>query len=140
MDVEIRTVEASPTAVVVGPHDLSKLMPSYDTVYRWLRAQAAVRQTGQNIALYRRNGTMEVGVEVDRAFEAVGDVVASARPAGRAAAATHTTGYGDLHVTYDAIRAWCVANGHAITGTTWEIYGDPDDAGHVDVEVCYLLA
>lgn len=55
------------------------------------------------------------------------------------ATATHTTGYGDLHLTYDAIRSWCAANGHLVTGDTWEVYGDPDGHGHVDVEVVYLL-
>ena len=52
----------------------------------------------------------------------------------------HTTGYGDLHVTYDAIGDFCAANGLATTGDAWEIYGDPDENDHVDVEVVVLLA
>jgi effector-binding domain-containing protein len=82
---------------------------------------------------------MEVGVEVDRGFEQVDAVVASELPAGRVATATHSTGYGDLHVTYAAIKEWCEANDHVVTGDTWEIYGDPDDGDQVDVEVYYLL-
>ena len=138
VDVQVRTVTASPTAVVEGPFDASMIMPAVDAVYAFLRSDTDVRQVGQNIALYR-DGRMEIGVEVDRTFDAAGDVTASALPAGRVASATHTTGYGDLHVTYDAIRSWCGDHGHAIAGTTWEIYGDPDEHDHVDVEICYLL-
>jgi effector-binding domain-containing protein len=83
---------------------------------------------------------MEIAVEVDRAFDRVGDVQASLLPAGRVASAVHTTGYGDLHVTDDAIRTWCAAQGHALTGDTWEIYGDPDEDDHVDLEIVHLLA
>lgn len=135
----MRTVEPSRTAVVAGPMDLSRFMACYDTVYGWLRNQSDLRQTGQNIALYGP-GTMEVGVEVDRSFEPVGDVMASELPGGRVASMVHTTGYGDLHRTCDTIREWCIANGEAMAGVQWEIYGDPDEAGHVDVEVVYLLA
>jgi hypothetical protein len=29
--------------------------------------------------------------------------------------------------------------GHRRAGVQWEIYGDPDEHDHVDVEVCFLL-
>jgi effector-binding domain-containing protein len=140
MDVRVDTVEPSRTAVVAGPMDLSKLMASFDSVYAFIRGgNTDVQQVGQNIALYAKDW-MEVGVEVDRAFEPVGEVSASELPGGRIAHATHTTGYGDLHVTYDAIRSWCEEHGHAMAGVQWEIYGDPDEHDHVDVEICYLLS
>jgi effector-binding domain-containing protein len=66
-------------------------------------------------------------------------VTSSQLPGGRIAQATHTTGDADLGVTYEAITRWCEANGHAVAGVQWERYGDPDDEGHVDVEVCFLL-
>jgi effector-binding domain-containing protein len=138
VDVTVRTVEASKTAVVAGPMDLSKFMACYDTVYAWLRGQSEVTQIGQNIALYG-DGTMEVGIEVDRAFDPAGDVTASELPAGRVASMVHTTGYGDLHRTYTAIPAWCEANDESIAGPRWEVYGDPDEHDHVDVEICFLL-
>jgi effector-binding domain-containing protein len=139
VDVTVRTVEASPTAVVAGPMDLSKLLACYDTVYAWLRGQSEVEQIGQNIARYGP-GTMEVGIEVDRSFESADDVVPSELPAGRIASMVHTTGYGDLQRTYTAIREWCEANGEAMAGVQWEIYGDPDERDHVDVEICFLLS
>jgi effector-binding domain-containing protein len=141
VDVVVREVEPSRTAVVRAPFDVTRILALWGPVYAYLRGGGTdVRQIGQNVALYRRDGLMEIGVEVDRAFEPVGEVVASALPGGRVASAVHTSGYGDLHVTYDAIRDWCAANGHATTGDTWEIYGDPDENDHVDVEIVYLLA
>jgi hypothetical protein len=140
MEVRVDTVEPSLTAVVAGPFDLSRLMPSWDAVYGFLRGtDTDVRQTGQNVAMYHRGERMEIGVEVDRAFEPYGDVTSSSLPGGRIAHATHTTGYGDLHRTYQAVESWCQAHGHETAGTCWEVYGDPDDDDHVDVEICYLL-
>jgi effector-binding domain-containing protein len=141
VDVRVLTVEPSTTAVVAGPFDLSKIMASYDAVYAWSRGgQTDVRQVGQNIALYKHGREMEVGIEVDRPFAPVGDVIASELPGGRVAAAVHRTGYGDLRRTYAAIEAYLAANGLRGTGLCWEIYGDPDEHDHVDVEICFLLA
>ena len=141
MDVVVREVSPSRTAVVRAPLDVGRILPLFDAVYAYLRGGATdVRQTGQNVALYLRDGTMEIGVEVDRVFDPVGEVQSSALPGGRVAAAVHTTGYGDLHITYDAIGDFCAANGLATSGDTWEIYGDPDENDHVDVEIVVLLA
>jgi effector-binding domain-containing protein len=140
MAVEIHTVGASKTAVVAGPFDLAKLMPSFDAVYAWLRGQTEVKQVGQNIALYRHGKEMEVGVEVDRSFEPAAGVRPSELPAGRVATATHTTGYADMRRTYDAIAVFCRKRGLETTGIAWEIYGDPDEHGHADVEIRFLLA
>jgi effector-binding domain-containing protein len=141
VDVVVREVSPSRTAVVRAPLDGGRILSLFDAVYAYLRGGATdVRQTGQNVALYRRDGTMEIGVEVDRVFDPVGDVQSSALPGGRVASAVHTTGYGDLHVTYGAIGDFCAANGLATSGDTWEIYGDPDENDHVDVEIVVLLA
>ena len=141
MAVRLDTVDRSLTAVVVvEPIELGQFMSCYDTVYDFLRGETDVRQTGQNIALYEHGRRMEVGVEVDRAFEGAGRVVSSALPGGVIAHATHATGYATLSETYSAIKQWCDANGHSTSGIQWEIYGDPDEREYVDVEVCYLLA
>jgi effector-binding domain-containing protein len=142
VDVRVDAVEPSLTAVVrVEPMDLSRFMACYDEVYAFLRGGATdVKEAGHNIALYERGERMEVGVEVDRSFTPVGQVIPSQLPAGRIAHATHTTGYGDLHRTYDAISQWCTDNAHEATGIQWEVYGDPDEHDHVDVEICFLLA
>lgn len=82
---------------------------------------------------------MEVGVEVDIAFDSDGPVISSRLPGGRIAHATHTTGYANLGQTYAEIKKWCDSNGHRTAGVQWEIYGDPDEDGQVEVEVCFLL-
>jgi effector-binding domain-containing protein len=139
VEVEVVAVEPSLTAVVrVEPVDLSRFLRCYDEVYAFLRGGTPVRQAGHNVALYVE-GRMEVGVEVDRSFPPAGEVVPSLLPGGRVARAVHTTGYADLGATYGAIGRWCAAEGHEPTGARWEVYGDPDDAGHVDVEVRFLL-
>lgn len=125
--------------MVAGPIDLSRFMASLDKVYEFLRSGVPVKQVGQNVALYDRGERMEVGVEVDVAFDSDGPVISSLLPGGRIAHATHTTGYADLGRTYAAIENWCDVNGHRRSGVQWEIYGDPDDRDHVDVEVCFLL-
>jgi hypothetical protein len=44
---------------------------------------------------------------------------------------------GDAHA---AVIAWCRANGRALTGTRWEIYGHwSDDPARVRTDVFYLL-
>ena len=138
--IRLSLVEPSPTAVVAGQMDLSRFMSCFDTVYEFLHSDTHVKQVGHNIALYDSGARLEVGVEVDVAFDSEGPVVSSRLPGGRVAHATHTTGYADLAETYTAIKRWCDHHGHATTGIQWEIYGDPDERDHVDVEVCYLLA
>jgi effector-binding domain-containing protein len=138
-DIKVSEIEPSPTAVVAGPLDLSRFMTCFDTVYAYLGSVAHVKQTGQNIALYDSGERMEVGVEVDIAFDSEGAVLSSQLPGGRIAHATHTTGYDDLRDTYQAIARWCDQMGHRRAGVQWEIYGDPDEHDHVDVEVCFLL-
>jgi effector-binding domain-containing protein len=135
MDVRIEERQPVATAVVRGAFDLSAFMSRLDAVY----AALAGRKGGQNIALYT-DDAMEVGVEYDGWDDAGVGVIASALPGGRVASAIHTTGYGDLGRTYDAILGWCSEHGHGLAGPRWEIYGDPDEHDHVDVEVCYLLA
>lgn len=119
--------------------DLSRIMACYDRIYAFLRSGTDVLQTGQNVAVYEHGQRMEIGVEVDRTFDPVDQVVSSRLPGGRAAHATHTTGYGDLQRTYNAIKEWCDAIGYDRAGIQWEVYSDPDETGHVDVEVFYLL-
>jgi effector-binding domain-containing protein len=94
---------------------------------------------GHNIARYDHGDRMEVGAEVDRVFDPAGEVVSSSLPAGRIAHATHAAGYASLRETYRAVSDWCDANGYEQAGIQWEVYSDPDENDHVDVEVCFLL-
>jgi effector-binding domain-containing protein len=101
-----------------------------DKVWSFLgAAPEGLYKDGHNIMLYKDNvPNVEVGVQVTRAFEAEGDVRASSLPGGRAATARHTGPMGMIGDTHNAIRSWCAAHGHQLTGQCWEIYGDPDPA------------
>ncbi|MDQ3107749.1 MAG: GyrI-like domain-containing protein, partial [Actinomycetota bacterium] len=129
--IELVDVAACPTAVIetrVRRSDLAVVIRrSLDEVWPVVRSQALV--SGHNIVLYRGDldsadgATVEVGVQVDRTFTAVGAVHSSASPAARVVRAVHRGPYDRLGDTYDAVARWCRDHGHRLGGVSWEIYG-----------------
>ncbi|HET9848285.1 MAG TPA: GyrI-like domain-containing protein [Candidatus Dormibacteraeota bacterium] len=76
-----------------------------DQVWAFL-AGTDLRTDGHNIMMYRDSGAslqVEVGVQVVRAFESRGPVVASMLPAGRAAMAVHRGPYAGLEQAHRAV-------------------------------------
>jgi len=153
-DVRIETAAEQPLAAVlerVRQRDIgARVMPNLDKVYAFLKTHQDVRMPGaHNVLLYRHkdvpqgDGKMHVeyAVQVARSFDRAGDVFATATPAGHIAAAMHTGPYDQLGSAHDAVQRWCRANGHALAGIEWEIYGDwNDDPAKLETKVCYLLA
>jgi effector-binding domain-containing protein len=147
VDVTVRTVEPTPTAVVAAATtwaEFPKLWgPMLDQVWSFLRGDApeGLYQQGHNIMLYQDDvPNVEVGVQVSGSFEPAGRVVASALPGGLVAVATHTGPVAGIGATHQAVCEWSKANGYRLAGPRWEIYGDPDpSAGHFDVDVFWLL-
>jgi len=143
VEVTARTVEPTPTAVVVATTNWAKFPsmwgPMLDQVWSFLRGGGApdgLYKQGHNVMFYKDDvPTVEVGVQVNGAFDPVGRVVASTLPGGLVATATHTGPIGEIGDTHRAVREWSEANGYTITGPRWEIYGDPDRTGHFDVDV-----
>jgi effector-binding domain-containing protein len=144
-----RTTEC-PTAVVRANttwRDFPTLWRTMlDEVWAFLRATPGLRGGGHNMMLYR-NGlpgievAVEVGVQVTESFEAAGRVVPSTLPACEAATTVHVGTPSAIGAAHDAVRAWCVERQRALTGVSWEIYGDPDPkTGHFDVAVYWQLA
>jgi len=120
--------------------------PALDKVWAFLRTQPGLRTDGHNVFLYhhpeRRDLPMDVdfGVEVNRAFEAAGEVYATQTPAGTVAVAVHIGPYDRMREAHDAIHAWREANQREFTGMSWEIYGDPsDDPSKNETTILYLL-
>lgn len=114
-----------------------------DRVYAAGRA-GAVALDGQNVFLYRGEGAeidVDFGVGVTEPFEPAGEVRYVELPTGTVATATLWGDYGRLGETHAAIVAWCRANGRALAGPRWEIYGhwSPGDAPP-RTDVYYLLA
>jgi effector-binding domain-containing protein len=148
VEVTVKTVEPTPTAVVVASTTWAEFPqawgPMLDKVWGFLRGDApeGLYDHGHNVMLYKDDiPNVEVGVQVSGSFAPAGDVVASTLPGGLVASAVHTgpiTGIGETH---QAIREWSTANGYRPAGPRWEIYGDPDlSTGTFDVEVFWLLA
>jgi effector-binding domain-containing protein len=87
---------------------------------------------------------VEVGAEVSGSFTGSGRVVPSSLPAGQAATAV---ALGEpspkvLATVHTAVRDWCAANGHQLTGVRWEIYGhwlEDQDPAEFETEVYWLL-
>ena len=102
----------------------------FDVVYAWLR-DAPVRQAGHNYALYDRCTPqalrVRVGFPVSGWFAETERVKCVQLAPGRAAHAVHVGSYADLHRTYAALNAWCSRQALALTGESWEVYGDPTE-------------
>jgi effector-binding domain-containing protein len=144
-----RTAEC-PTAVVKANTTLRDFKtlwrPMLDEVWAFLGSRPSLRGNGHNVMLYR-NGlpevelAVEVGVQVLQAFEPLGHVVPSTLPAGLTAMTVHKGDPSQIGAAHDAVRAWCSKEGRELTGTSWEIYGDPDPkTGNFDVSVYWQLS
>jgi effector-binding domain-containing protein len=150
MGYVIRLEQASsrPLAVVrrvARSQDLSKVVPeACGLVWGVVRSQK-ISGAGRHVAVYLDGLiTVEVGVELEAPFGGHGEVVDSATPAGPVATTTHYGPYARLHEAHDAIRQWCLKNGHAPAGPNWEIYGHwqnewNNDPTKIVTDVCYLV-
>ena len=143
-DVAVRTVAASPTAVVAQrttwdefPRLWDQLL---DEVYALVRA-GGVAKAGHNVMLYRDDvPNVEVGLQVAGPFGANGRVILSELPAGRVATTVHRGTYDGLGAAHEAVHAWCAKNGHELTRTRWEVYGDwHEDPTQVETEISWVL-
>jgi effector-binding domain-containing protein len=90
----------------------------------------------------RKDGQVDIecGVEVAAGFEGLGEVLYSETPGGLAATIAHIGPYEDLGVSHRAIVEWSRKNGHHLTGTCWEIYGDwYEDTAQLRTDLFHLL-
>jgi effector-binding domain-containing protein len=142
---EIRIVEVEPrklaSVTASAPFDnlAPTIMASMDVVWGFIRSHQ-VTGTGHNVIKYDATGLTEVGVEVSDDVPGGTRVVMSQTPGGRAATTVHWGSYDGLKDASAAVRDWCAANGHRITGESWEVYGDwSDDPAKVRTDVFFLL-
>jgi effector-binding domain-containing protein len=149
MTVEIETVTERPLAAVRQwmrqPEIAARFREPLDKVWAFVRQRPDL-QPGLNVFLYRAvpdtPGIMDIdfGVEVARSFEAEGEVRCVTMPSGRAASMLHIGPYERLVETHTAVQDWCAANGRALAGVSWEIYGHwSDDPAKLETRVGYLL-
>jgi len=149
MHREITIIEARPRplAAVRVTTVLSKWPSQFrnalDKVYEAVKA-GKVRQSGHNVMVYhpREDGqvAIECGIETATEFERFGEVVYCETPSGMAVTTAHIGPYEQLGMSYNAITDWSRKNGHRLTGTCWEIYGDwSDDPATLRTDIFHLL-
>ena len=99
-------------------------------------------QPGRNVMLYRDDVPhVEIGVEAAAPFPAIGRVVASMLPPGRALTATHRGPFEELGRAHEALGQACAERGLSRVWPRWEIYGHWDERDpKPEVEVYYLVA
>ncbi|HET9052147.1 MAG TPA: GyrI-like domain-containing protein [Candidatus Dormibacteraeota bacterium] len=100
---------------------------------------------GHNVFVYRDvgGGNLEVsiGVEVLGAFEERGEVRLTSTPSGEAITTAHFGDYSAMQPAYERLGRWCTENGRTPSGTSWEIYGDPEeDPAKTRTDITFLLA
>jgi effector-binding domain-containing protein len=147
MSYAVREVETAgqPTAVVVEAttwESFPTLWPRLlDTVWAAVGSHDEIRPN-RNVMLYKDDvPNVEVGVEVGEPIPALGRVVPSRLPAGRAATTTHRGNYDELGSAHRAIIEWCDRGGLQRVGPRWEIYGHSREGStDAEVDVYYLVA
>ena len=147
-EVQVTHVSSIPLAVVrrqARASELAAAVPAGCGVV-WSFVRAHQLSAGRNVAVYW-DGTirLEVGVELNGSLPDGGDIVPSATPAGLAASVVHLGPYDQLGTAHQAIRDWCSAQGHQLTGPNWEIYGHwqsdwNSDPSQIRTDVFYQLA
>jgi effector-binding domain-containing protein len=149
MDDAVRIVTTPPTPTAVVAETTS--WEAFPQVWRallgevWTFLRTSDLATGRNIMLYKDDvPSVEVGAEVSSSFAGNGRVVPSSLPAGRAAVgvARGEPSPATLASVHSAVRDWCAAHGHALTGARWEIYGhwlEDQDPALFETEVYWLL-
>jgi effector-binding domain-containing protein len=90
------------------------------------------------------HGSVEVGAEVGERFAGNDRVKCSQLPAGRVATTVHFGPYPRLGEAHDAIREWCLQQGHRLSNICWEVYGHWQESWNADssqirTEVFYLI-
>ena len=145
--VRIVTTAPTPTAVVAESTSWEEFPQLWGELLSevWTFLRDSDLTTGRNVMLYKDDSpNVEVGAEVSDSFTPTGRVVPSSLPAGRAATgvargAPSTAGLASAHA---AVRDWCAANGHELSGVRWEIYGhwlEDQDPALFETEVYWLL-
>ena len=147
-DVQLAYLKSVPLAVVrrqARSSELATVVPK-DCGVVWAFVRARNLHAGRNVAVYWDGSIrLEVGVELEEAFEEPGDIFRSATPAGLAASVAHFGPYAQLGPAHEAIRHWCRVHGHQLAGPNWELYGHwqnewNTDPSKIRTDVFYQVA
>jgi effector-binding domain-containing protein len=128
----------------VRPGDVPKhIIPLLDEVYTFLKTTGQ-KHRGINIGLYDVGAAefvMRAGVQVDAEFEPHGRIACVHLPVGPAATVAHVGPYDGIPLAHEAVRAWAKAEGRALSGVNWEVYGHwTDNPQEARTDIWYQLA
>ena len=133
--VQLQELKPVPLAVIrrtASARELSRVVPECCGLV-WDAVSAQQGRAGRHVAVYWDGAIrLEVGVELLGSFAEQGEVLRSATPGGLVATVTHFGPYSGLGAAHGAVRDWCKANQHRLTGPNWEIYGHWQDAWNTD--------
>lgn len=158
MEYEIKLCQVTPSYMaavrtIANAQNLAAKIRSILTeskVYEFIKDNG-LEKAGHNVFIYRdaeNEATplapgefiLEIGVQVAQPFTGDGRVICTTTPHGTAATVLHVGPYDRLGKAHNAVRSWCLANGHQLTKVSWEIYGDwEEDPNKLCTEVFYLL-
>jgi len=141
--------DISPVLLAVAQLELpqaqisARIQGLFGVAYTWLES-APVRQVGHNYAIYEKGQTSELllraGFPVSDPFPTTGEVSCHELPGGRVAHAVHTGPYAEMRHTYRRLEAWCRQEALALTGQSWEVYGDwHSDPAKLQTEIFFRL-
>jgi hypothetical protein len=140
---EVRVVErpGTPTAVIRATttwEEYPALWPGLlDEVWQTVRTHGL--PAGRNVMRYLDGPTVEVGVELAD-FEAIGRVVPSSLPAGRAATARVPATVEGIRAGHDAVGRFVEAHGLAASSERFEVYDHERGApGTLQMEIYWPL-
>jgi effector-binding domain-containing protein len=147
MDYDVKIENAVPHRIAVvrrltSADQLSSVVPAAcGEVWNFIRLNS-IAHTGINACIYFDSLiNMECGVLITQPFESSSEVFCKSTPGGLAASTAHFGPYHRLGSAHQAIMDWCRANGRALAGPSWEIYGHwTDDEATLRTDVSYLLA
>ncbi len=122
----------------------SRLPAMFDIVYAWSRDSGVV-PAGHNYVVYdrfSRDGMrMQVGFPVAKMFADATQVKCLALAGGKAAHSTVIGPYSGIPVAHTDLNAWCLEHKHALSGMSWEVYGDwVDDQTKLVTDIYFRLA
>lgn len=127
------TVERQLAAVIEANVGMDELMTSQQTLRPKLAAVVKTLDVGPVGLTFTRwrfpaNGRMDLhpGILVARSFQAVGEVVPSALPAGRVAQYLHVGPFEGIPRAWQLLFDWCGQQKLKLVGLNWEIYDETD--------------
>jgi effector-binding domain-containing protein len=151
--ISVKTVAPMAIAAVRRQVTAASLWPEAMKAPIWtLTQQRGITTSGHMVFVYhdhpeamlvnRPAGVpVDIGVKIDEPFDGDATLQCVLTPAGRVAWARHQGHYEMLPVIHTDIRAWCLDEGHRITGTSWDHYWYWHEEPQQRVtDVFYLLA